>query len=117
MITVAETKRKFEEDPRWWKIPLMDFVDDFRYYKDEQAIAKPFELSDEDKDAVFAGVIETLCDELGIQIPSWLTDVPPCGRPLFLSGMESLKAIAIVQSPVRFRIRKVFVMENFLSRV
>ncbi len=117
MITAAETKCKFEEDPKWWKIPLMDFVDDFRYYKDEEAIAKPFELGDEEKDAVFAGVIETLCDEMDIQIPSWLADVPPCRKPLFLSRMESLKAIAIVESPVRFRLRKVFVMENFLFRV
>lgn len=117
MITVAETKRKFEEDPRWWKIPLMDFVDDFRYYKDERAIAEPFELGDEEKDAVFAGVIETLCDELKIPIPVWLTHVPPCSKPLFLSRMESLKAIAIVESPVRMRLRKVFVFENFLHRV
>ena len=117
MITAAETKRKFDEDPRWWKIPLMDFVDDFRSYKNEQAISQPFELGDEDKDAVLAGVIETLCDELGIQIPSWLADVPPCSKPLFLSRMESLKAISIVESPVRFRLRRIFVRENFLFRV
>lgn len=117
MISAAETKLKFDDDPKWWKIPLMDFVDDFRHYKDINAIAKPFALSDEEKDAVFAGVIETLCDELGFQIPAWLADVPPCRKPLFLSRMESLKAIAIVESPVRFRIRKVFVLENFLFRV
>ncbi len=117
MITAAETKLKFEEDPRWWKIPLMDFVDDFRRCKDERAIAKPFKLGDEEKDAVFAGVIETLCDEMDIQIPPWLAAVPPCSKPLFLSRMENLKATAIVESPVRLRLRKVFVSENFLFRV
>lgn len=117
MITAAETKRKFDEDPEWWKIPLMDFVDDFRHHKDKRAIADPFELSDEEKDSVFAGVIETLCDELKIKIPLWLADVPPCRKPLFLSRMENLKAIAIVESPVRLRLRKVFVRENFLFRV
>lgn len=117
MITAVETKQKFLEDPRWWKIPLMDFVDDFRYYKDPRAITDPFQLGDEEKDAVLAGVIETLCDELKIQIPSWLLDVPACRKPLFLSRMESLKAIAIVESPVRFRLRKIFVLENFLFRV
>ncbi len=117
MITAAETKRKFVEDPRWWKIPLMDFVDDFRRHQDVKAISEPFELGDEEKDAVFAGVIETLCDELVIQIPKWLNDVPPCRKPHFLSRMESLKAITIVECPVRFRLRKVFVGENFLFRV
>ncbi len=117
MITAYETKQRFDEDPKWWKIPLMDFVDDFRYYRDERAITRPIELGDEEKDAVFAGVIETLCDELRIQIPSWLADVPPCSKPLFLSRMESLKAISIVESPVRFRLRRIFVRENFLFRV
>lgn len=95
----------------------MDFVDDFRRTKDSAAIAQPFALGDERKDAVLAGVIETLCDEMNIEIPGWLNSVPACGEPYFVSGLESLKAISIVESPVHFRIRKVFVMENFLFRV
>lgn len=117
MTTAAETKFQFDQDPKWWKIPLMDFVDDFRRHKDPSAIAEPFALGDERKDAVLAGVIETLCDEMHIAIPSWLEAVPACREPYFLSGYESLKAIAIVESPVRFRLRKIFVMENFLFRV
>ena len=39
-------------------------------------------------------------------------------RQGFIVGeIERLKAISIVESPVRFRIRKIFVLENFLSRV
>ena len=117
MITAAETKRQFEVDPQWWKIPLLDFVDDFRRRGDPAAIAEPFHLSDEKKDAVLAGVIETLCDEMNIEIPSWLDKVPACSDPYFVSEMENLKATTLVESPVRFRIRKVFVLENFLSRV
>lgn len=95
----------------------MDFVDDFRRREESLAIAEPFSLGDERKDAVLAGVIETLCDEMNIAIPGWLDSVPACREPYFVSGFESLKAIAIVESPVRFRLRKVFVMENFLFRV
>lgn len=95
----------------------MDFVDDFRRHRNPAAIAEPFHLGDERKDAVLAGVIETLCDEMHIAVPDWLLDVPPCRDPYFVSGFESLKAIAIVESPIRFRLRKVFVMENFLHRV
>lgn len=106
-----------ERDPRWWKIPLLDFVDDFRYHKDLSAIADPFVLNDERKDAVLASVIETLCDELGFSIPQWLAKVPSCREPYFMSGYESLKAISLVETPVRFRLRKVFVTENVLHRV
>ena len=117
MITAAETKLIIIEDRRWWKIPLMDFVDDFRRHKDPAAIDKPFILDDEQIDAVLAGVIEYLCDELKVTVPTWLNAVPSCRNPYFVAGIDNLKATAIVESPLRFRMRKVFVMENFLHRV
>lgn len=116
-MTAVQTKHDMDRDPKWWKIPLMDFVDDFRYHRDMSAIADAFDLSDERKDAVLASVIETLCDELEISIPSWLSTVPACREPYFMSGMQSLKAISLVETPVRFRLRKIFVMENVLHRV
>ncbi len=117
MITAAETKNRFREDPKWWKIALYDFVDDFRRHRDVDAIAEPFEIDDNVRDAVLAGVIETLCDEMCLTIPLWLTQIPSCKSPYFMAGFENLKAAAIVQSPLRMRLRKVFVLENFLHRV
>ena len=117
MITAKETKKRMIAEPQWWKIALMDLVDDLRHRRDPAAIAEPFELGDEQKDAVLAGTIETLCDELGMKIPDWLGDVPACKEPYFLSGIEALKAFSLVESPVHFRIRKVFVGDNFLARV
>ncbi len=116
MITAAQTRREMIRDPKWWKIPLLNFVDDFRYHKDPAAIAEPFDLSDDQQDAVLASVIETLCDESDIRVPEWVAAVPACREPYFMSGVESLKAIALVESPVRFRLRKIFVLENALSR-
>lgn len=117
MTTAKETKQRMIDDPRWWKIALMDFVDDFRYQRDSAAISEPFELGDEEKDAVLASTIETLCDEMEMAIPTWLGQVPACKNPLFLSRMETIKAFSLVESPVHFRLRKVFVHENFLFRV
>ncbi len=117
MITAAQTKQRMIAEPRWWKIALMDMVDDLRYHKDPAAIAEPFELGDEEKDAVLAGTIETLCDEFGFDIPNWLYDIPAARRPVFLSQVEDMKAFSIVESPSRFRLRKVFVTEDFLFRV
>lgn len=117
MITLRETKEKIAADQNNWAVHLMDFVDDFRYYKDPRAIAEPFALSDPQIDAVLASTAEYLCDELNIETPKWLSKVPACKDPYFVSGMENLKALALVESPLRFRIRKVFVLENFLSRV
>lgn len=117
MITLVETKENINENPQWWRIALMDFVDDFRYHKNAKAIAEPFVLSDEKIDAMLASTAESLCDELGLPIPEWLNEISACREPYFVSGLENLKAAAIVQSPLRFRIRKIFILENFLIRV
>src|SRR6266511_3801604 len=97
MVTLKQVKRKIKDDPMNWSVHLMDFVDDFRYYRDQRMIEEPFELE--------------------IKPPEWILAVPAPRDPWFVSGMESLKAIALVESPLPFRLRKIFVLENFLSRV
>ncbi|CAN5483445.1 hypothetical protein BH18ACI1_BH18ACI1_18720 [soil metagenome] len=117
MNTLKETKEKIVRDQQNWCIYLMDFVDDFRYYKDTEMIAEPFELSDEKTDALLASTAESLCDELKIELSEWLEEVPACEKPYFVGEIENLKAISIVESPLRFKIRNIFVLENFLGRV
>lgn len=117
MTTLHETKQRIEAEPSNWVVALMDFVDDFRYYKNISAIAQPLELNDERFDALLAATAHYLCNELKIETPTWIWTVPPCKDPWFVSGMESLRAIALVESPLPFRLRKIFVLENFLHRV
>jgi hypothetical protein len=117
MITLKETKENINREPHLWKLFLFDFVDNFRYSKDFRAISDPFELDDNKFDALLASTAESICKEINLEIPDWISEVPACDEPFFVSGFESLKAAAIVQSPLPFRLRKVFVMENFLSRV
>ena len=117
MITLKETRQRIEGEPRWWCIHLMNFVDNFRNSKDPKAIAEPFDLSDPKMDALLASTAESLCDELGFDPPEWLGRIPECKEPWFVGDLQRLKAISIVESPLRFRMRKIFVLENFLSRV
>ncbi len=116
-FTLKATREKIQSEPQWWCIHLMNFVDDFRRSKDPQAIAEAFdETNDAKMDALAASTAEALCDEIGIEPPAWLSKVPGCAEPWFVGEMQRLKAISIVESPVRFRLRKIFVLENFLSR-
>ncbi len=117
MLTLKQVKQHITDDPQHWAIHLMDFVDDFRYYRNPQMLAEPFALNDERVDALLAATAEQLCHELKLAVPLWIQAVPAVREPWFVSGMESLKAIALVESPLPFRLRKVFVLENFLSRV
>lgn len=110
-------KKNITKDPANWRVHLMDFVDDFRYYKVPSMISESYKLTDNKLDGLIASTIEYLCDELHIKVPEWVLKVPPLKEPWFVSGIENLKAITIVESPVYFRRRKIFVLENFLSRV
>lgn len=117
MNTLRNVQQKIQTDPEHWSIYLMDFVDDFRRYKDLKMVDEPIARYDERFDALLASTAEALCDESHIIPPLWLATVPACFKPWFVSGVENLKAIALAESPTRFRIRKIFVLENFLSRV
>jgi len=115
--TVEETRAAMLQSGPNWRIPFMEFVDDFRSVKNADVIAKPFPIGDEKFDSLLASTIEYLCDEMGIETPDWVWEVPSGREPWFVSGYENLKAISIVESPVFFRRRKIFVLANFLSRV
>ena len=117
MNSLQEVKQHMLSDPDNWPVYLMSFVDDFRYYKDLKSINEPFTIDNERLDALLASTVEYLCDEMGLTPPHWLENVPSCQVPYFVSGMEGLKSFTIVESPLRFRMRKIFVLENFLSRV
>ncbi|MDM8521626.1 hypothetical protein QUF64_16395 [Anaerolineales bacterium HSG6] len=116
MMTLYDTKQQISADPDHWRIHLMNFVDDFRYYRAESALTKPFPLTNPQMDALLASTVEYLCHELELAAPQWVREIPASPEPWFVSGMESLKAITLVETPVWFRMRKVFVLANFLSR-
>ncbi|HUS18888.1 MAG TPA: hypothetical protein VMZ25_04515 [Terriglobales bacterium] len=117
MITLKETRQRIAADEKNWAVYLMDFVDDFRLHKSDQAVEDPFERQDGQMDALLASTAEFLCDEQHMLPPKWLSMVPACKEPWFVAGVDSIRAIALVEAPAHFRARKVFVLENFLSRV
>ncbi len=105
-------------DPDSWEIPFLDFVDDFRYCRDlSLLLPEPLEPAHPRFDALLASTVEALCAELRLKTPDWVWEIAALKEPWFVSGIENLKALAIVESPVFFRRRNIFVLENFLSRV
>jgi hypothetical protein len=116
-MTLRETKQRIKADPAHWQVYLMDFVDEFRRTREAQMIAEPFNGNDDRFDALLAATAEQLCYELGLPVPEWIKQVGACREAWFVSGIENLKAIALAESPAPFRLRKVFVLENFLQRV
>jgi len=116
---IRKIKADVINNPEWWFVPFMDFVDDFRRDKDTSFLQKPFTLDNERIDALLASTVEYLCDEMGLNIPEWIEDVPSCREPWFVSGTKhpKLREIILEESPKRFRERNIWVLENFLYRV
>jgi hypothetical protein len=116
--TIKQARRDMLRSKKNWEIPFFNFVDDVRYCKDiSRLLPEPLKLSNPRFDALLASTVEALCAELRLKTPAWVWEVPGLEEPWFVTGIENLKAMAIVESPVFFRRRLIFVLENFLSRV
>ncbi|MHC4972100.1 MAG: helix-turn-helix domain-containing protein [Planctomycetota bacterium] len=100
-----------------WMVHLFDFVDRFRADPAPSRVRTPpaHEL-DPRLAALLASTVDTLCDDQGWRAPDWTAAVGSLPQPWFVSGVENLKASALLESPVQFRRRNIFVLENFLAR-
>lgn len=100
-----------------WKIHLFNFVDRFRVEPDGGLIRRPPVLDlDPRLRALIASTVESLCAEMGRCAPDWCRGISRLDTPWFVSGVENLKAMALVESPASFRKRNIYVLGNFLSR-
>lgn len=100
-----------------WKIHLFQFVDDFRRSDNpyELVVRKP-DSSFQRIEALAASTVQRLCGECNLVPPPWIYEVKALSLPWFVSGVENLKAMALLESPAAFKLRNLFVLENFLAR-
>ena len=68
-------------------------------------------------DAYLAAVAEHLAERWRLRCPQWVSAKHRfLSRPFFAGGLENLKATLLVESPVAFRRRMIFVGADVLSR-
>ena len=100
-----------------WKHWLFEFVDTFRHHPTLSLVeAPPSSRVSLRIQCLLASTVEFLCVERKITPPWWCHGVETLPSPWFVSGSESLKAMALLESPLPFRKRNIFVLDNFLSR-
>lgn len=114
VVSLEATKEAFNS----WKIHFMNLVDEVRRSYDPRLLElPPVRQLDEKRSALLAAIVLQLCDELHWPFPKWAIEMPRLPHPWFLAETESLKASAILESPILFKSKNIFVLENFLKRL
>jgi hypothetical protein len=102
---------------------LANFIDAFNQADKENKIRMiescPFPRIKKNRDKAYsAALVEELCVRNRLKIPAWVEDKKLfLKEPFFVGDLETLKAFLLVESPVSFRRRNIFVSENVLTRV
>ena len=116
--TIAVAMKVMRDGESSWKGHFFELVDEFRKALDPRLILlpPPQSLSLQLK-GLLASMVLVLSDEAGIEAPEWAKKNLFLERPWFPSEMESLKASAVLESPLFFRKNNIFVQSNFMQRV
>jgi transcriptional regulator with XRE-family HTH domain len=105
------------EGEETWTGHLFNFVDEFRKRPRQVLVAAPPDPEISKRlQCLIASTVESLSDEAGIGAPDWCMGIGRLAEPWLVSGVESLRALALLHSPTHFRKRNIFVLDNFLNR-
>ena len=103
---------------------LANFLDEFYSAPNEGGLAEAPELLSHRigemwrlQDAYLAAVAEELARANGFACPPWTaSEARQLHQPWFASSLASLRSVLLVESPVGFRSRNLFVSANALTR-
>jgi hypothetical protein len=118
-MTAVDCLREARERGPRFQQAINEFLDAFRRADlkvREDMVRDPITASGP-LEGLVAAVVNALCREVGMETPEWASRIHS-PEPFFAFPAESyaLRVRLMVESPPPFRVRNVFVPENYLSR-
>ena len=118
--TIAEIARREKDEVRPFDMSVREFLDAWQtmtpLQRSDAIAAEPVRLGAV-KHAYLAALAEHLALSTAMPVPAWADDAGRfLNEPFFAGGLESLKAILLVESPLAFRKRLIFISADALTR-
>jgi len=97
---------------------IIRFVDDFRRNPSFDKLKIEASYTNNIANAFYAGVVEELAKEHNMKAPKWaLCKKYYLSEPVFLGGFKSeYRILIMIETPLAFKVRNIFVGENILHR-
>jgi hypothetical protein len=118
--SIAEIARRAREKTQGFDPAVREFLDSWQTMTNAERISaiadEPFTVG-KVQDAYLAALAEHLALSARFFVPAWTEQEERfLTEPFFAGGLESLKATLLVESPLAFRRRLIFISANALSR-
>lgn len=119
MITALSSLRAAQQAEDGWQRPINAFVDEFRRASEPTRLAMMADPIAEQGplEGLVAAVVSALAREVGMAPAPWVSEIGS-PAPFFALPAQgfAMRLRLMIEAPPAFRIRNVFVPENYLSR-
>jgi len=112
--TITDTMYEFSSGN--WRIAVGDILLHINRTRSFAGVV-PAEPCEDKRRALIASTLNHLSLSMGIECPTWAKAAYSLPEPWFPSGLVSMRAMALLQSPISFRRNGIFVTNEFFARV
>jgi hypothetical protein len=106
-------------NPAHYQLPIGEFVDEYRRSSSEQrtAMIRDPQFECGPWEALLAGVVSSLCHEAAAPVPSWVDGISsPVPYFPFPAKSFAMRVLLMLESPLAFKLRRVFVPATYMRR-